>query len=457
MLRRLSLGASILVCLGFANHVLAQAGPSPSPANPGEGAGAPAPAAAPGTTVTVQSVPSPPYGAPDGNAGLPSSAQPFMGSSGKDGFDLNQSGAGKGSTVVYGNPGSTGIVEPHQQRPLQMPAIHVVRKGDTLWDLCDTYYQNPWGWPKVWSYNPQIVNPHWIYPGDQLRIRDPNASSGFGVGPLDSVAGAGGPSGGRNGPVHPTTVFLRDQGFLGDPKRDVWGELVGAVEDQMMLSDGNHVYLMMRPGVTLSPGQTLTIFTPLRKPEDVPGARQPPGEIVSVKGTVKIDQFNSKTRVARGLLTESLDVVERGFKVGPVGRQFDVVAPAPTTKDVRARVLTSLYPHEVLGQNQVVFLDRGSDDGLRQGARMFVLRQGDTWRNSIKVASGMLKDRVRIDSSKRVEIETTPTNGEDKEFPSEVVAELRVLRTEQFSSLAFVVEAKRELEPGDVAVALAGK
>jgi hypothetical protein len=268
--------------------------------------------------------------------------------------------------------------------------------------------------------------------------------------------GAGGPRRMPRG-VPASTVFLRDHGFLGDPKRDMWGELVGAVEDQMLLSDGNHVYMMMRPGVTLKPGQTLTIFTPVRRPETVPGARKPPGEIVSVKGTVKIDQFNPETRIARGEVIESLDVIERGFKIGPVGRQFDVVPPKKAQKNVQARVLTSIYPHEVLGAQQLAFMDRGSEDGLEPGTRLFVLRQGDAWRNSIKVASGMLKDRVQIESASRVETERTPTRGDDKEFPSEVVAELRVLRTEKYSSLAIVVESNREIEPGDIAVSLVGK
>jgi hypothetical protein len=342
---------------------------------------------------------------------------------------------------------------------MAVPSIHVVRKGDTLWDLCGSYYQNPWGWPKVWSYNPQVVNPHWIYPGDQLRLRDPNDPSGLrGSGRAALLPGApAARSGLGGGGIAPSTVFLRDQGFLGDPKRDVWGELVGAVEDQMLLSDGNHVYMMMRPGVTLQPGQTLTIFAPVRKPDNVPGARKPPGEIVSVKGTIKIDQFNPKTRVARGEVVESLDVIERGYKIGPVGRRFDVVPPKPAAKTVQTRVLTSIYPHELLGQHQLVFMDRGSDDGLEPGTRLFVLRQGDPWRSSLKIGAGMLKDRVKIDSSKRVEIETTPIRGEDKQFPSEVVAELRVLRTEKYSSLAMVIESNRELEPGDIAVSLAGK
>ncbi|MEL6187221.1 MAG: LysM peptidoglycan-binding domain-containing protein, partial [Myxococcota bacterium] len=39
---------------------------------------------------------------------------------------------------------------------------HAVRQGDTLWDLCAKYLNSPWYWPKIWSYNPQLTNPHWI-------------------------------------------------------------------------------------------------------------------------------------------------------------------------------------------------------------------------------------------------------------------------------------------------------
>ncbi len=455
MLRRLSLGASILACLALASQAFAQAGPSASPAgNAGEGASATgaAPAA---PSVVIQQVPSggvvfgPALG--DLNKGLPSSSQSRSGNE-TDGFDLAP--ARGGSTVVFGGKGAAAIIG--QPKPLEVPPVHVVRKGDTLWDLCDSYYSNPWGWPKVWSYNPQIVNPHWIYPGDQVRLRDPNDLGTQRREALAGASAAGTNKSGRRG-LQPTTVFLRDQGFLGDPKRDVWGELVGAVEDQMLLSDGNHVYMMMRPGVELKAGQTLTIFTPVRKPEDVPGARRPPGEIVAVKGSIKIDQYNPKTRVARGEVTESLDVIERGFKVGPVGRQFDVVAPKPAARTVQARVLSGIYPHNIMGQNQLTFMDRGSEDGLEPGTRLFVLRQGDSWRSSLNVGNNMLKYRMKMESAKPSEAERTPTDGDTKDFPSEVVAELRVLRTEKYSSVAIVLETRRELEPGDVAISLPGK
>src|SRR4029079_6529011 len=58
----------------------------------------------------------------------------------------------------------------HQINAGPTPELHVGRRGDTLWDICWYYFNDPWQWPKVWSYNAQITNPHWIYPGDLVRL-----------------------------------------------------------------------------------------------------------------------------------------------------------------------------------------------------------------------------------------------------------------------------------------------
>src|SRR6267142_3355251 len=50
------------------------------------------------------------------------------------------------------------------------PDEYTIQKGDTLWDLSQKFLNNPWYWPKIWSLNPSIENPHWIYPGNKLRI-----------------------------------------------------------------------------------------------------------------------------------------------------------------------------------------------------------------------------------------------------------------------------------------------
>jgi hypothetical protein len=420
----------------------------------------------PGTSTTVG-----PPAAVDPNSSLPSSSRPKLGDE-RDGFDLNQPSSGGGG-VVFGNKGASAVtgesgVSGGGARPV-VPEIHLVRRGDTLWDLCDHYYSNPWQWPRVWSYNPQVANPHWIYPGDQIRMLGPGgagggasiyerlgrggpggAGKGSGAGGGGSGIGRGSKGGGR---IAPNTVILRDQGFIGDPEKDNWGEVAGSQDEQMMLTDGNRVYLLMKSGKTVKPKDELTLYRSVRQPSKVKGARKPPGEIVAVLGTVRIESFDPNTRIAKGSIVESIDVIERGAKVGPVGRRFEIAPPLPSQANVQARVLTSLYPHLYVAQNQVVFIDRGSEDGLRVGNRLLVVRRGDTWRATLENAT---RDRVRMDSPENAEVEKTPLVGEQDKFPEEAVAELRVLRADKWSSLALVTQSRREVVSGDLAVTRKG-
>lgn len=434
-------------------------GPSPSPPPVADGAtnsvdnsGSPSPAGTAGPTTTSQTLYLPlglPAPGTDINAGLPSSSRPITGDQ-TDGFDLNQSSSGP--TVLRGAPGAVAIIE--EDEPVLVPEIHLVRRGDTLWELSSHYFQNPWQWPKIWKFNPRIANPHWIYPGDQIRLQHPHS---IGASPATRTLRLGsGASPLRRSTLPKETIVLRDQGFLGDPSRDTWGELVGAVEEQMLLSFGNHVYLVMRPGAKVALGQELTVFRSMRQPHDVPGARKPPGEIVTVNGTVRIDRWDPKTRVARAEIVESVDVIERGAKIGPVHRRFDLVSPRKNSRRVEARVLTSVYPHVYFAQNQVVFLDRGADDGLEPGNTLIIERQGDTWRRSLTTDSRMMSDRLKMESPEHVDVEPTPMRGDPEKFPPEAVAELRVLRTEKRSAVAIVTQSRREVVPGDRALARPG-
>lgn len=358
-----------------------------------------------------------------------------------------------GLDQMYG--GVTGSTNPDGTKKMgpkkDIPELHVVKKGDTLWGISEDYYGNPWAWPKVWSLNPQLENPHWIYPGDQLRTAPAAAMSTA----ADNSAGGGGFIG--RGRIVPTgTVFIRDQGYIGDPERDVWGEVVGAHEDAMMLADGTVIYVKMKEGVDLRLGQRLTVFHDVADPPDVEDSREPPGKIVKVYGTIRVDGWDKNTRVARTTLIESLDPVERGFQVGPVGRRFDVVPPVAATENVEARLLAGVYPHLIFGQNQLVFIDKGKEDKLVTGNRLRIIRRGDTWSRQLTTANRHARTRVELGSPDLPKPETTPIYGDDEQFPDEVVGELIVLRTEDYSAICLVTEAARGLEPGDRVVAVAG-
>ena len=52
------------------------------------------------------------------------------------------------------------------------PIIYTVKQGDTLWGISQRFIKDPYYWPNLWSNNPDIGNPHLIYPGQKLRIYD---------------------------------------------------------------------------------------------------------------------------------------------------------------------------------------------------------------------------------------------------------------------------------------------
>jgi hypothetical protein len=375
-----------------------------------------------------------------------SSSRPKIGNE-TDGFDLTPrtggdvSVRGSGNGPIFGGSPSVTLGDE------QVTGPHVVKKGDTLWAICEHYFQNAYQWPRIWSYNPQIQNPHWIEIGDQVQLQPSGAggaTGGSGGGPADPMATRPSQSSGRlvdaRRRVPQSTVFLREEGFVQNEAVDTWGEITGAPEDKMFLMDTDDVYVRVAPEKDVRVGQELTVFRPVRSAGD--------GKIVQIQGTVRVSSYNARDRVARGRVIETLDVIERGARLGNIPRRFEIVPPVRDEADLDAKVLGSVVSHQLYGQYQVVYLDKGADDGLRPGNLLLAMRQGDQWRQSLPSTSAA--KRIALESDSPAQVESIPPPRDEKNYPEEIVGEIRILTTRNKTSMAVVTQSSREIETTDV-------
>jgi LysM domain len=417
----------------WSGDALAQAGPAaPAGGGAGGGTGGPSVVVLPPAPVAAPAAPSGPVGG--GNA-TGSSSKPISGPNDRDGFDLGRK-AGSGGAVRGGENGAI-FGAGSRLGGSSKTRVHTVRRGDTLWDICDFYFDNPYQWPRIWSYNPEIKNPHWIYPGESVKLRQGEIAE-----PTSTKSGLV-----SRKQVSPGTLFLRDQGFVEDEKEVVWGEITGAREDKVFLSDFDEVYIRILQDREIKVGQELTIFRP--------GRTTPQGVIIEIQGTARIDEWNAKDKIARARIIETDGTIERGARVGPFERRFQIVPPVRNEVDLKAEVISAGTPHNLYGQNQVVYINAGSKQGIKPGNQLRVLRKGDEWHDTLP-SKGLAAKRIMSESEAAAETESMPYPKDRDALPEELTAELRVISVRENSAMCVLMSARREVEPGEAVHARKG-
>ncbi|MDY0001205.1 MAG: LysM peptidoglycan-binding domain-containing protein [Polyangia bacterium] len=302
-----------------------------------------------------------------------------------------------------------------------LPIYHTVAKGDTLWGLCESYFKDPFRWPKVWAKNPSITNPHWIYPGDRIRLREGDA-------PKPEARKAEPLKPYSNSQALPDTIYLRQRGFIEEDEIKYAAKIVGSREEKTLLATHDHVYVRYPNDKPLKVGERYDIYKALN-PVKHPQSKETLGQMVEVFGEVEIREL-SKSGVARGIILRAVNPVERGYLVGKLTRVIKTVRPIPNTRTrVEGSVVAVLEQAHLIGAKQVVFIDRGRKFHVKPGYTFYVTRRGDSYR-----ATSQFEERV---------------NPAEQRWPRERVAAIVVVEVGWSHSVGFVSQSVKEIRIGD--------
>jgi hypothetical protein len=235
--------------------------------------------------------------------------------------------------------------------------------------------------------------------------------------------------------MKPETVFLRDQGYLDDDAIKQSGQIVGGNEEQMFMSDSDEVYIKFKGHQSIAAGQQYTVYRAIYKYERDPDEK---GTLVRILGTVVVRSYDPQHQMARGLITETLEPIERGLPVTMMERRFDLVPPKRNDANVVAHVIGSVQPRKLLSFGNVVFLDVGEGHGIQAGNRFFAVRRGDNWMDVLKRPAKQMGNIVDVPEYKK------------NELPKEVVAELRVIKVRKKVTIALITRSDTDLIQGEV-------
>lgn len=328
------------------------------------------------------------------------------------------------------------------------PNEYTVKTGDTLWDISKVFLRDPWYWPEIWYVNPQVANPHLIYPGDVLKLVYIDGQPRVTLGDRGGEATESG-GGKRLSPQvrkeplsQAITAIPYDviASFMGRPTL-LDGEqvktapyVVALRDDHVIGAVGNEIYAK---GIGNAAADARYSIIHVEEKLFDPDTRELLGYSGMYVGSGPVATTGDPAKL---VLTDSSREALQGDKLFPesVDVNVDFVPHAPTS-DVDARVI-AVRNHTRMGQYQVIALNRGQRAGLEPGAVVAISQLGTTVRDSYS-SGGM---RANTNSVSR-------GYGKPVQLPDERIGLAMVFKAFDRMSYALVMETSHEIRQGDLA------
>jgi hypothetical protein len=327
------------------------------------------------------------------------------------------------------------------------PDVYTVKNRDTLWGISSMYLRSPWRWPELWGMNlEQVRNPHLIFPGQVLFLDKSNGRARLRMG---QQVGGGVTGDGRLSPhvrakdiafygiasipFHLIEPFLNEAVIFESNQLAAAPRIVATQEGRVVLARGDTAYVRGELGAD----REYRIFREPRPLLD-PTTREILGYEATYVGaseyTVEGGTRTSpdgKAEIIPATFTVTSIRMEAGVgdRLAPVpAREYTNYAPHPPAGPMSGQIVSIYGDALTAGQNQIVAINRGLNDGIERGHVLALYRKGKVVIDPTE--AGRIKTRIKL--------------------PDERHGVLFVFRVFERMSYALILRVEEPVSPGDL-------
>jgi hypothetical protein len=318
--------------------------------------------------------------------------------------------------------------------------VYTIKKGDTLWDLSDEFYNDPTEWPQLWEINRErtpIENPHLIYPGQRILITPspgakpspvptaetkapsmPDQTSGMAVSP-DEAPATTGEEGKETEKPHFFYSLINRAGFVTENLPYFLGEIFKVQGNKQMISTNDIIYIRNDEPEQMVVGREYSIIRAIKKLQH-PKTRETIGFQNQMKGIVELTEKHDGFSMGR--ITKAYRTIRLGDKIIPHKKRSRNIPYLQSTPGIRGILIGFEENKSIIAEDYVGFIDKGANDGIYAGQKYDIYR------------------RERASSY--------PGKAKDTLLPPVIYGSLLVITTEPESATVIILNSTERVEIG---------
>ncbi|MBI3811060.1 MAG: LysM peptidoglycan-binding domain-containing protein [Nitrospirae bacterium] len=325
---------------------------------------------------------------------------------------------------------------------------YTVKTGDTLWGISNAYLRDSFLWPKLWKNNQHILNPDLIYPGNIIELPGNEASQQAALvetaqpmptprpqvvekqAPMEVEKAVETEIHQEEAATAPTVkpsdqAFFAASGYILTGQRAA-GIVVGARDGRELIGQHETAYLLPQNGPQPHVGDRYTLYRIVRKVYH-PKTGKYFGDLIRILGLAEVIGANPNEKTVSAMVLTSYDSIQKGDSLMPAQDQdaaSDLAAPAASSNNPLQGFIVEVKENRVSqSQFDVVYLDRGLQDGVRSGDRFTIVRDGEK--------TGFFSP------------------GKGVQLPQRIIGELQVILAQDSTSTAKVIQSTEVIFKGD--------